>query len=75
MDTIRNDDLRWRMPRGCTGTANCVEIAELPGGGTAIRDGKDPEGPRLEFAAAEWAAFLRAAKAGGFDPASPDRPD
>lgn len=39
----------------------------LPDGGAVLRDSKDPTGPRLPFDAAEWAAFLRAAKAGEFD--------
>ena len=74
MDTVRNDDLPWRAPSGCSSTSACVEIAELPGGGVAVRDGKDPEGPRLLFDAAEWAQFLAAAKAGEFDAADPAAP-
>jgi hypothetical protein len=45
-----------------------VEIAALPNGGAAIRDGKDPRGPVLRFDGAEWAAFVAAVKAGSFDP-------
>jgi hypothetical protein len=36
---------------------HCVQIGELPGGGVAVRDSKDPHGPVLRFTAEEWAAF------------------
>lgn len=71
MDTISNEDLPWRTPSGCPNGPTCVEIAELPGGGVAVRDGKDPDGPVLRFEAAEWASFLAAAKAGEYDPPPP----
>lgn len=68
MDTTRNNDLQWQKPRACPNGASCVEIAALPGGGAAVRDGKDRRGPELHFDAAEWAAFIAAVKAGEFDP-------
>ncbi|MEU8385526.1 DUF397 domain-containing protein [Streptosporangium sp. NPDC048865] len=49
---------------------DCVEVAKL--GETAghhlvaVRDSKDPEGPKLLFAPAGWNAFLDGVKAGGF---------
>jgi hypothetical protein len=58
--------LTWRT--ACSGSATCVEIAALPDGGAAIRDGKDPEGPMLLFDGAEWTTFVEAVKAGSFDP-------
>lgn len=66
MHTTRGTPLIWLT--GCAGNGACVEIAALPDGGAAIRDGKDPQGPMLLFDGAEWAAFLAAAKAGSFDP-------
>jgi len=44
----------------------CVEVASA-GGRVGVRDSKDPGGPMLVFAAAEWEAFLEGAKAGEFD--------
>lgn len=73
MHTTRNSDLVWHKVRACTGTANCVEVAVLPHGGTAIRDSKDPQGSILMFDAAEWAAFVAAVKAGEFDPSPAER--
>ena len=33
----------------------------------AVRDSKDPEGPKLFFSVAEWRKFLDAIKAGDYD--------
>ena len=46
---------------------NCVEVAELPDGGTAVRHSKNPTGPVIEYTAAEWKAFIEGVKAGEFD--------
>ncbi|MDP9867149.1 MULTISPECIES: DUF397 domain-containing protein [Streptosporangium] len=58
---------------------DCVEVAELkdvtnsPGhkaGHTdliAVRDSKDPDGPKLFFTPAEWDAFVKGVKADEFD--------
>jgi Domain of unknown function (DUF397) len=42
----------------------CVEVAGNLPGIVAVRDSKDPDGARLAFGQPEWAAFLRAVKAG-----------
>ena len=68
MRTTRETGLKWRKANGCPNGQTCVEVAALPGGGTAVRDSKDPEGARLRFDAAEWAGFIAAVKAGEFDP-------
>ena len=46
--------------------ANCVETAPTAGGGRAVRDSKDPEGPKQFYSAAEWAAFIAGVKNGEF---------
>ena len=58
---------------------NCVEVAELkdvadgPGHKAehaeliAVRDSKDPDGPKLFFTPAEWDAFVDGVKADEFD--------
>ena len=51
-----------------TNAGNCVEVAGLPVAGVAVRDSKDPDGPRLEFAADRWRAFTGQVKAGRFGP-------
>jgi Domain of unknown function (DUF397) len=48
----------------------CVEAAFVPGG-VGVRDSKQHgRGPVLLFTREEWSAFLAAARAGEFDPAT-----
>ncbi|WP_067826955.1 DUF397 domain-containing protein [Nocardia inohanensis] len=57
---------RWFKSTRSTGAKECVEIAFLPAA-VAIRDSKDPTGPSLHFAPAEWDRFTAALAAGAFD--------
>jgi Domain of unknown function (DUF397) len=41
---------------------NCVEVGTA-GPAVAVRDSKDPEGPKLAFAADTWRAFAKDVKA------------
>ena len=68
MHTMRAEPLVWRSSSACTSGAACVEVAALPNGGAAVRDGKNRQGPVLCFSAAEWAAFRSGVRAGEFDP-------
>jgi hypothetical protein len=45
----------------------CVEVATNLDGIVAVRDSKDPHGPKLVFASAEWEAFTAGVRRGGFD--------
>jgi hypothetical protein len=45
----------------------CVEVASLGTTVVAVRDSKDPDGPKLAFAAGQWRTFTRQIKAGTFD--------
>lgn len=45
----------------------CVEVAPIPAGAVAVRDSKDPDGPKLVLTPAIWHAFTREIKGGGFD--------
>jgi hypothetical protein len=57
----------WRKSSFSGGPSqNCVEVAELEGGRTAVRDSKDPSGPALVFTPAEWAAFVQGVRADEF---------
>lgn len=58
--------LNWRKSSLCPNNATCVEVAALPDGGKAMRDGKNPTGPHLAFGTAAWVEFLVAARAGEF---------
>ncbi|MQA84223.1 MAG: DUF397 domain-containing protein [Streptosporangiales bacterium] len=46
---------------------NCVEVAKNLPTIVGVRDSKDPEGPALAFTHAEWAAFVKEVKRGGFN--------
>jgi Domain of unknown function (DUF397) len=64
------DDLSpavWRKSTFSNNTGACVEVADLNGGGRAVRDSKNPTGPALTFTAAEWTAFTAGVRAGEFD--------
>ncbi|WP_033212953.1 DUF397 domain-containing protein [Kitasatospora phosalacinea] len=55
----------WRKSSysGANG-GECVEVDDANPG--LVRDSKDPEGPRLAFAAPTWQAFVTGVKAGHF---------
>jgi hypothetical protein len=44
----------------------CVEVAANLPGVVAVRDSKDPDGPKLIFEPGQWVAFTSGVKAGGF---------
>jgi len=48
----------WRKSGRSNPSGNCVELAALPGAVIAVRDSKDPAGPRLVLRQAEFRAFL-----------------
>ncbi|GAQ58969.1 DUF397 domain-containing protein [Streptomyces acidiscabies] len=54
-----NAPLTWVKSSYSGNSGNCVEIATLPDGARALRDGKNPAGPNLTFPRTTWADFLR----------------
>ena len=60
--------LKWQKSGHSNPSGNCVEMAELPGGGgIAVRNSRDPDGPALIYTVDEIAAFLAGARDGEFD--------
>ena len=58
--------ITWRRSSRCS-TNSCVEVADLPDGGVALRDSKSPEAaPILIFSRGEWTSFVSGVKAGEF---------
>ncbi|WP_328680925.1 DUF397 domain-containing protein [Streptomyces sp. NBC_00343] len=49
----------WRKASAGGAEHDCVEIAQLPAGGRAVRDSKDPGRAALRFTASEWTAFRK----------------
>lgn len=54
----------WRKSSYSSDSANCVEVAELPGA-VAVRDSKDPDGGVLLVSLDAWRAFVEFAKTSG----------
>lgn len=54
----------WRkITRSADGGDTCVEVAPM-GRAIAVRDSKDPDGPRLRFSPAVWGTFTGRVKHG-----------
>ncbi|RAY15571.1 DUF397 domain-containing protein [Actinomadura craniellae] len=59
--------VRWHKSQRSNSQGNCVELAELPDGGIALRNSRDPEGPALVYTRPEIEALILGAKDGDFD--------
>ena len=62
-------DLRraeWRKSTYSANGSTCVEVARNLPGIVAVRDSKDPAGPKLTFTPAEWEAFTATVRDGQF---------
>jgi uncharacterized protein DUF397 len=54
----------WRKSSYSAGNGgDCVEVARTLPAAIAVRDSKDPDGPKLIFIAAAWAAFTDSIRA------------
>ncbi|AXK34574.1 DUF397 domain-containing protein [Streptomyces armeniacus] len=67
MQDPRLQDVVWRKSRRSNPSGNCVELAQLAGGGVAVRNSRHPSGPALIYTPAEITAFIQGAKDGDFD--------
>jgi hypothetical protein len=64
---LSHSELTWRTASYSSEGQNCVEVADLTGGGRAVRDSKDPHGPILRFTPSEWGVFVAGVRVGEFD--------
>lgn len=58
--------MEFRKSSYSNAQGNCVEVAELPGSGLAVRDSKREDSPVLTFSRAEWAEFIQGVRTGEF---------
>lgn len=64
--SLRTSSIAWRRSSWCS-TQSCVEVADLPDGGVAVRDSKLPaDAAVLVFGTDEWNSFISGVKAGEF---------
>jgi hypothetical protein len=59
----------WRTSSYSGQNGSCVEIGNDRARAVAVRDSKDPEGPKLVIGPQDWQRFAARVKAGHFGPA------
>jgi hypothetical protein len=53
----------WRKSSYSSGNGgNCVEVSSNLPGAVAVRDSKDPDGPKLAVSKRAWSAFVQGIK-------------
>ena len=58
----------WRKSsRSGSQGGNCVEVAALSTGDTAVRDSKNPQAGAIVFSGEAWREFLESVKSAEFD--------
>lgn len=67
MSASQLQGVTWQKSSRSNPSGNCVECAVLPGGGVAVRNSRDPEGPALIYTQAEIDAFILGVRDGDFD--------
>jgi Domain of unknown function (DUF397) len=58
--------VRWNKSSRSGANGNCVETADI-GGQIAVRDSKNPDGPRLSLSHNSWRGFVADVRDGLFD--------
>lgn len=62
-----NSAFSWTKSSYSGGNGACVEIAVPTTAAIAVRDSKDPEGPRLTFDNSSWKSFVSDVAGGAYD--------
>lgn len=60
------NQIKWTRPTRCDNSGpNCVEVGVVEGSDVRyVRNSQRPDGPVVEFSAAEWAAHEESIRAG-----------
>jgi Domain of unknown function (DUF397) len=59
MTEIELSRAEWHTSSYSSQSGNCVEVARNLPGLVAIRDSKEPDGPKLAVSPETWRAFIR----------------
>jgi len=62
MTVVDPSRARWRKSSYSGANGSCIEVTSTAPGTVAVRDSKDPDGPRLAVTARQWTAFAGALK-------------
>jgi hypothetical protein len=65
-DAPNTKPVHWSKSSRSAANGNCVETAKIAGR-IAVRDSKDPHGPRLSFSHDAWRGFVADVREGRFD--------
>jgi Domain of unknown function (DUF397) len=65
METMTGAAWRRSSYSGGSGSSQCVDVRGCPGI-IAVRDSKDPDGPRLVLSPTDWRTFTASVKAGQY---------
>ena len=61
-DDLDLSSAAWRKSTYSNNGGSCLEVASCGPHAVAIRDSKDPDGPKLAFTPAQWTAFTSTIK-------------
>ncbi|MFH8346089.1 DUF397 domain-containing protein [Streptomyces sp. NPDC018045] len=62
-----NSAFSWTKSSYSGGNGACVEVAVPAPAAIAVRDSKNPDGPRLTFDTAAWSTFVADVHKGAYD--------
>ncbi|MFD7661844.1 DUF397 domain-containing protein [Streptomyces sp. NPDC059788] len=62
-----NSAFSWTKSSYSGGNGACVEVAVPAPAAIAVRDSKDPDGPRLTFDTSAWSTFVADVNKGAYD--------
>ena len=65
---------QWSKSSHSSANGACVEVAQNLPGVVAVRDSKDPDGPKLLISPAEWQTFVNSVNRRTVQPVGGGRP-
>ena len=66
MDKLDLARAEWSKSSHSSANGQCIQVARNLPGVVAVRDSKNPDGPKLIFSPADWRTFVRGMKGQDF---------